>query len=204
MKIVTCIYCKEKFDKDAEEYEMRGKRYAHKHCAELRNVSQKNKNIKICFYCNKGIDISKEKYFKPRVNRYAHEKCYKENYTEDDIFISHIYELLKEVGIQYKFMECERQRSNYIKQFGYTNKGIFLALKYFYIHKKGDIKKSGGRIGIVPYVYEEAQEYYNKINKEKKEITRDIIEQIGKSKTVNINYKTPKSYKNYIDIDNIK
>ena len=36
---------------------------------------------------------------------------------------------------------------------------MLLALKYFYEIKKGDINKSQGGIGIIPYVLDEAKEF---------------------------------------------
>ena len=42
---------------------------------------------------------------------------------------------------------------------GISYADMLLALKYFYEIKKGDINKSQGGIGIIPYVLEEAKEF---------------------------------------------
>ena len=99
---------------------------------------------------------------------------------------------------------CERQRNHFIKDFGYNNEGILLALKYFYEVKKSSPDKSGNRIGIVPYVYEEAQSYYSNLNKKQKKIAKDVKEQLKIVPiTIQIKGTEEKASKNYIDIDNI-
>lgn len=44
---------------------------------------------------------------------------------------------------------------------GYTFLGMIRALEWFYIIKKNDRSKAKGSIGIVPYVYKEANDYYD-------------------------------------------
>ena len=45
-----------------------------------------------------------------------------------------------------------------------------LTLKYFFEIKKNSIEKSKGSIGIIPYIYSEAALYYEKRDKEQKEM----------------------------------
>lgn len=54
---------------------------------------------------------------------------------------------------------------NYIKK-GYSWIGITRAMEWFYLVKRNDISKAKGSLGIVPYVYDEAQLYYDKLNKQ--------------------------------------
>lgn len=58
--------------------------------------------------------------------------------------------------------------------FGYTYDGILKALKYFYEVKHGDKEKANESIGIVFYVYDEAQTYYNFIKAKQNQIVKDI------------------------------
>ena len=48
----------------------------------------------------------------------------------------------------------------YVEEFNYTYSGIRKALIYHYEIKGGDKLKANGGIGIVPYVYENAYNYY--------------------------------------------
>ena len=213
--LVTCIHCKEKFDKDKEEIEKVGNRYAHKKCREeFLNKEKKEKKtpsspskkkIRKCLYCGKDIDISTEEYRMPRTNRYAHLACYDKYYNPDEEFISAIYKFLKEeVKITFDYPQCEKQRIHFITKLGYTNEGILNALKYFYLIKKNSPEKAGNRIGIVPYVYDEAKEYYNNLKQKQKRIGKSIEKQMKEDK-IQINIKTehyaPK--KNYIDLNSI-
>ena len=58
--------------------------------------------------------------------------------------------------------DVNRQIQQFVKK-GYTYTGILKSLKFFYEVEHGSKEKSGGRIGIVPYVYERAKEYYYNI-----------------------------------------
>ena len=49
---------------------------------------------------------------------------------------------------------------DYITQYKYTYKGILQALVYFYEIKGNDKSKANGSIGIVPFVYQEAFDYF--------------------------------------------
>lgn len=55
--------------------------------------------------------------------------------------------------------------NHYINKKGYTYLGVLKAIEYFYVIKKNSIVKSKNNIGIVPYVYDEAQQYYKQYNK---------------------------------------
>ena len=216
--LVTCLHCKVKFDRDVEPAEKVGSRYAHKECREKflqkekksetkekKTTSTSKKNLRKCLYCQKDIDIAHEEYRMPRTNRYAHLECYNNCYNPDEDFISLIYKFLKEeVKISFDYPQCEKQRIHFVTKLGYTNEGILNALKYFYLIKKNSPEKAGNRIGIVPYVYDEAKEYYTNLKKKQKTIGKNIEKQIKEQK-IEVKIKTsqyvPK--KNYIDIDNI-
>ena len=163
------------------------------------------KILRKCFYCGKDVDISNEENFrKPRVNRYAHIECFEKNYNEDDGFIDEIYSYLKNIGMRYDYVQCEKQRVSYISKMGYTNHGILNALKYFYSIQHGSIANSGNRIGIVPYVYDEAQIFYNELDKTQKRIKKEITKQFEEAhREIEIKLPEITVEKGYIDIDKI-
>ena len=57
-----------------------------------------------------------------------------------------------------------KQIRDYRIQYGYTFSGILGTLVYWYEVKQAQIDKANGGIGIVPYVYDQAKEYYMKIH----------------------------------------
>ena len=136
-------------------------------------------NYKKCFYCGGQVDIANEPFGKPRVNRYAHKECMDQNYDPDEQYVDKIYSYLKEeVGISYDYVQCDKQRLSYISKYGFTNEGILNALKYFYGVQKGTPEKSGNRIGIVPFVYQEAQQYFKDLEMRQKQIKKAGEKQI--------------------------
>ena len=59
---------------------------------------------------------------------------------------------------------------------------MLLALKYFYEVKKNNTDKSNGSIGIIPWVYEEAINYYKTIASKQENLVKSI-EKIEKEPT---------------------
>ncbi len=116
-----------------------------------------------CLYCGKQFDRLNE----PNVKlgrRYAHKECYeaqddqtlKEQKDRADFF-AYIKELY---GEDYNFISISKQAENYIKQYNFTYSGMLKSLKWFYEIKHADKESSNGRIGIIPYIYEDAKKYY--------------------------------------------
>ena len=53
-----------------------------------------------------------------------------------------------------------KQINQYIEEYHYTYSGIRKALYYFYEIKGNSIEKANGGIGIIPYIYNEAYDYF--------------------------------------------
>lgn len=216
--IVTCRYCKQQFDTNTTEYVMpSNKQYFHKGCYELKEAetvpvvkrdpnAPKKADNKKCFYCGEILNIGVDEYAMPTPNRYAHKKCYDENYTGDTENIDRIYQYLKKVMFgKYNYQMCEKQREGYIKNKGYTNEGIFNALRYFYEVQHGNAKKANGGIGIVPFVYDEAKVYYETLEKRQKTLARQMKAQMknATTKTITITHAEKKQERKLIDIDSL-
>ena len=119
-----------------------------------------------CYYCGHTFDRDKEPFMAipDKTRRYAHKECYlraaaiqqadEENQIKLENYIKELfnYKVLPE-GVK-------RQIREYISEKNYTYSGILKALKYFYEIKHGSKEKAYGRIGIVPFVYEDAHNYY--------------------------------------------
>lgn len=115
-----------------------------------------------CFYCGKQFDRDKVPCVAVNSRRYAHKECEEQaNGKNEDLAALEAY--IKQL-FNYETLPAEvnRQIQQFVKK-GYTYTGILKSLKFFYEVEHGSKEKSGGRIGIVPYVYERAKEYYYNI-----------------------------------------
>ena len=116
-----------------------------------------------CLYCNEQFDRLSEPCVKLG-RRYAHKSCYE---AQDDETLKadrdrhDFFEYIKQIyGPDYNFVSISKQAENYIKQYGFTYSGMLKSLKWFYEVKGNSKEGSNGRIGIIPYIYEEAKKYY--------------------------------------------
>lgn len=116
-----------------------------------------------CLYCGERFDRLSE----PNVKigrRYAHQKCYE---AQDDKTLKEqqdkheFFDYIKEIyGSDYNFVSISKQAESYIKQYNFTYSGMLKSLKWFYEVQKNDKESANGRIGIIPYIYEDAKKYY--------------------------------------------
>lgn len=119
-----------------------------------------------CFYCQHVFDRDKEPFMAipDKSRRYAHKECFLravavERANQQDK--ENLEEYIKEL-FNYKVLPeaVNKQIRQYTTENNYTYSGILKALKYFYEVKHGSKEKAYGRIGIVPYVYDTAHNYY--------------------------------------------
>ncbi len=115
-----------------------------------------------CPYCESFFRRSEEE-FTYHKNRYWHKQCYTNSIqqaksaTQDkkDLHAYIEYILNKKIDAR-----IQKQIKTFIEEYGYKYKGIQLTLEYFFEIKGNPVSKAQGGIGIVPYVYEEAKNYY--------------------------------------------
>ncbi len=114
-----------------------------------------------CFWCHKPIFPKQDNVMPmPQIpNRYVHKKC-NEEYPKTDLekltlYIIQLFQL-KDDYILPRYM---KQISSYIKNYNFSYSGMLKALKYWYEIKKHPIDLDRG-VGIIPYVYKQAYDYY--------------------------------------------
>lgn len=127
-----------------------------------------------CKICGKKFDRDIESAVRVSGNRYAHKSCLKGNEIIlepktkavkeiPDLIELHKYlkELFKE---NYNHDELNKQIKYHIDHNkDYTYSGILKTLHYWYDVKNNSTDKSNYRIGIVPYIYQDAYNYYKSI-----------------------------------------
>ena len=149
----------------------------------------------ICSLCNKPITCTE---YKTRKRKRYHNECFAElidkaesqsqqkasglkNNDKDDL-IQYICSLYGISEIPYAI---DRQIDNYINQMGYTYSGIQKTLYYFYELEGNKPDSHTSTIGIVPYIYDEAKEFFQSLHKAN-ESNEDFIQE---EKTVRIKIK---------------
>ena len=106
-----------------------------------------------CPHCNNEVK-EEEAIYNTKTKRYYHESCYNILLERKEL-TDYICELF---NYKKPSVKIYQQMSNYYER-GVSYPDMLLALKYFYEIKKGDINKSQGGIGIIPYILEEAKEF---------------------------------------------
>lgn len=144
-----------------------------------------------CYYCGKQFDRDKEEWVKVTSNRYAHKNCAISteeiiNQEEKDKHELEEY-IIKLFNLDFVEPRIQKQIAKYREEYNYTYSGILKSLKYFYEIKGNSIEKANGGIGIVPYVYKRAFDYYYALwQAQQKNATKEIEQYIPVVKEVTI------------------
>ena len=162
--------------------------------------------MSICPFCGKAVDKNGFNCIKNNIQgldtrSYYHIQCHRlaqttpkeewpykifkaqQKNSDLDIWAENIYDyMLMEQRIMPDMMRIKSQMKNFEKK-GMRPKGIFLSIRYFYevVSKNGEDKSEGG-IGIVPYVYEKAQAYWEEKARRDDQIVQKIEHQIKEMK----------------------
>lgn len=168
---VTCPYCRIRFDRDKEEYALvSAKRYAHAACM-LREAEKDPNYVKreiidptdnvICAYCKKPLSKKDNDCIMIGNGKYVHADCQELEQHREKTDREKLEEYIKELfQISYIEPRVKAQIKKYVEEFNYTYSGIQKALYYHYEIKGGDKSKANGGIGIVPFVYQNAYNYF--------------------------------------------
>ena len=170
---VKCVYCEASFDRDKHAYAKIGaRRYAHASCAlREKEINPKMPDFEIvdpadvvtCIYCKKTFNKAEEPFKLFSNGKYAHQVCYDLEQTRELTDQEKLERyIMKLFNSDYVYAKIKKQIKDYTTNHGYTYSGIHKALVYYY-EVKGNIFDEGkaqGGIGIVPYVYQHAYNYY--------------------------------------------
>jgi hypothetical protein len=85
----------------------------------------------------------------------------------------------------------------------YTYEGIKQALMFFFEVQKKPIDKANQGIGIVPYVYDSAQEYYNNITKRQERVATELSTALSVASQEVVVKKQQKKKKSLYDMENL-
>lgn len=117
-----------------------------------------------CVYCQTRFDRDKEPTTQISARRYAHKHCAEEHeqnksQEEKDIEALEKY-IMKLFHEDYVNARVRKQIKEYQQQYQYTYSGMLKTLIYWYEIKGNSTEKANGGIGIIPYIYKDASNYY--------------------------------------------
>ncbi len=117
-----------------------------------------------CTICKKRFDRDKYPAVLISTRRYAHASCagalseeQAQKEKDREALEQYIIQLFK---LEHMDGRITLQIKKFMQDYDYTYSGILRTLKYFYEVKQNDLSKSNNGIGIVPWVYQEAYNYY--------------------------------------------
>lgn len=116
-----------------------------------------------CLYCGQSFDRNSEPFVKPKGNRYAHTACHEQaqsHKTQEERDYDDLVEYIKQLLGNPINPRVWKQLKEYVEIYQYTYSGINKTLKWWYEIRGNSIEKANGGIGIVPYVYDQACQYY--------------------------------------------
>lgn len=125
-----------------------------------------------CLYCGKMFDAQEDGrdtiWYKPRANRYAHIECGKQNEankTQDEKDYETLYKYVKDNQKEnFDYVKFKKIVEAWRKEYHFTYNGMYYTLVYFYEVKNNSKQKFiDGSIGIIPFCYKDAQNYYYNI-----------------------------------------
>ena len=120
-----------------------------------------------CTVCGESFDRDKIQAVKSGARRYAHYTCLPEgelvplpNAVVDQDLVDLENYIKNLLGDDYNPARVKKQIKDYKNEYKYSYSGMLKALVWFYEIKGNSIEKANGGIGILPFVYQDAYNYY--------------------------------------------
>ena len=145
------------------------------------------KQIVHCRICKNEIDKDNDDWVMPSRNWYYHKECY-ENWRKKESELTAVANdeewfglmwtyLTREIRFPANYQKIKKQWDSFLKK-NMTAKGIFFGVKYIYDIKRIDFEKADGGIGLLPYIYIESAEYWQKKENSNRGICNKIVAQL--------------------------
>ncbi len=122
------------------------------------------KHMVKCFFCGQLFDANKEPFVMANSRRYAHKICAEKNAkekTEEELDKEKLEDYIKQLfNITKLTPKINKQIKAFKEENQYSYSGMLRCLIYFYDIQNHSIEKANNGIGIIPYVWENAYNYY--------------------------------------------
>lgn len=136
-----------------------------------------------CYYCKERFNRDVEETVQISPRRYAHKACadkfHVEKTQEEKDLESLEYYIKQLFHTTYVSAKIRQQIRSFREEYNYTYSGILKSLIYWFDIKKNSLDDANYGIGIVPYIYQEAYDYYYNLH-----LVQEAVKRFG-----NFNYK---------------
>lgn len=174
-----------------------------------------------CRFCQEQFDIEKGQegvdWVQQPLKWYYHKQCYELKlqkakginiYTKEDndFWFDELWSYLRyDLKIDLNYYLMRNQWEGFLKK-KMTAKGIYFAIYYGYEVKHLNAEKSNGGIGITPYIYQEAKDYYISKAENNEHILDTILQQINERrerKTIKLRGTDNKKHVSKFDLNDV-
>lgn len=169
-RLKTCPYCGESIPKDSPNIPYKGRTY-HKKCFDKYTKEIKQKKDK---------ELSK----KTKKGRKAKPKVELKNGLSEDEYAEKkkYFDYLRQLTDNDLSAKVYALTEDYIKKYNFTYTKMYKTLYYLKEIKQKDL--TGDIVGIIPYYYSEAENYYNEIDKIGEENKKIDLSKMYQTETV--------------------
>ena len=119
-----------------------------------------------CSICGEKFDRDKIQAVKTGARRYAHHRCFPQgelvpllNPPDEDLIALEEY-IANLLGDSYNPARVKKQIKDFKTEYNYSYSGMLKTLIWWYEIKGNPKDKAQGGIGIIPFVYKDASNYY--------------------------------------------
>ena len=120
-----------------------------------------------CKYCGIQFDRNAEPAVEVSARRYAHKACadkYQEKASQDELDYAELEKYIKKLfNLQVVNAKIKKQIRDFRQEYNYTYSGMLKTLYWWFEIRGNSIEQAQGGIGIIPYVYNDACQYYYSI-----------------------------------------
>lgn len=124
-------------------------------------------HVVTCIHCKKKFDRDIIPFVEVGGNRYIHLACRDAFYsgkTQAEIDLEALHNYIKKLLDQRVLnQKVIRQIHEYRSSYGYSYSGMLKTLKWWYEIEGNKVDKANNGIGIIPYIYKDALDYYYKL-----------------------------------------
>lgn len=150
-----------------------------------------------CKYCGIQFNRNAEPFIEVGGRRYAHKECaekHQASISQEEKDYLELEKYIKKIfNKNVLTAKIKKQIKDYREQYNYTYSGMQKTLYWWFELKKNSIEKANDGIGIVPFVYQDACDYFYRLYLAK--IANDVApEVIHKPKVQEIEIGSPRVY----------